>query len=135
MNDDKLAKSLDLEIIDKSIQQVMPKEVKSNGNEHDIDNDYKYARQNLYGIIENGSRALEDLLDIAQQSQHPRAYEVISTLIKTLADANKDLLNVQKQVKDLSAETGEKNPHTVNNNLYVGSTAELMKIIKNNAKE
>ena len=76
----------DIEVIEESI---------------DICTDYKYARENLYNIIERGSDALNELVEIAGQSQSPRAYEIVGQMIKTLTDANKDLLEVQKKVKDL----------------------------------
>ena len=66
----------------------------------DIDNDYKYARTNLYGVIEKGTDALDSLLDLAKASEHPRAFEVVAQLTKTLVDANKDLLDIQKKVKN-----------------------------------
>ena len=67
----------------------------------DVDNDYKYARENLYGVIEKGTDALDNLIDLAKASEHPRAFEVVAQLTKTLVDANKDLLDIQKKVKDL----------------------------------
>lgn len=94
----------------------------------DIDNDYKYARENLYSIIESGSNALNDLVEIAGQSQSPRAYEIVGQMIKTLTDANKDLLEVQKKVKDLKKD--ESAPKNVTNALFVGNTAELQKMLK-----
>jgi len=98
-------------------------------NEHqDIDSDYKYARENLYNVIERGSDALNNLVDIAQASEHPRAYEVVGSLIKTLTDANKDLLEIQKKVKSLKEES-KKGPDNVTNALFIGSTAELQKMI------
>jgi len=98
-------------------------------NEHqDIDNDYKYARENLYNVIERGSDALNNLVDIAQASEHPRAYEVVGSLIKTLTEANKDLLEIQKKVKSLKEES-KKGPDNVTNALFIGSTAELQKMI------
>ena len=90
--------------------------------------DYEYARRNLYDVIEKSNSALEDIMDIAKQSESPRAYEVVTNLIKTMVDANKDLLELQKRKKDLTG-VGP-NPTTVNNNLFVGSTAELQQLIK-----
>lgn len=97
----------------------------------DIDNDYKYARTNLYGVIEKGTDALDSLLDLAKASEHPRAFEVVAQLTKTLVDANKDLLDIQKKVKELKREDkDEQQPQNVTNNaLFVGSTAELQKMI------
>ena len=95
----------------------------------EIDNDYKYARENLYGVIEKGTDALDNLIDLAKASEHPRAFEVVSQLTKTLVDANKDLLDIQKKVKDLKKEDKKENPKNVTNALFVGSTAELQKMI------
>jgi len=95
----------------------------------DVDNDYKYARENLYGVIEKGTEALDNLIDLAKASEHPRAFEVVSQLTKTLVDANKDLLEIQKKVKDLKKEDEKEQPQQVTNALFVGSTAELQKMI------
>lgn len=92
------------------------------------DNDFEYARGNLYNIIERGTDALDGILELAQQSQHPRSYEVAAQLVRTLADTNKDLLELQKRHKELTGE--DSSPKTINNNLFVGSTAELQKMIK-----
>lgn len=96
----------------------------------DVDNDYKYARENLYGVIEKGTEALDTLIDLAKASEHPRAFEVVSQLTKTLVDANKDLLDIQKKVKDLKKEDEKEQPQQVTNALFVGSTAELQKMLK-----
>jgi DNA-binding ferritin-like protein len=98
----------------------------------DIESDYKYARENLYNVIERGSDALDNLVAIAQASEHPRAYEVVGSLIKTLTDANKDLLEIQSKVKKLKEET-KKGPDNVTNALFIGSTAELQKMIKSDS--
>ncbi len=95
----------------------------------EIDNDYKYARENLYGVIEKSTDALDNLIDLAKASEHPRAFEVVAQLTKTLVDANKDLLDIQKKVKDLKKEDKKENPKNVTNALFVGSTAELQKMI------
>ena len=95
----------------------------------DVDNDYKYARENLNGVIEKGTEALDTMIDLAKASEHPRAFEVVSQLTKTLVDANKDLLDIQKKVKDLKKEDEKQQPQQVTNALFVGSTAELQKMI------
>lgn len=91
------------------------------------ENDYEYARENFYNVIEKGTMALEDMLDVAKASEHPRAYEVVSTLMKTLVDANKDLVEMGK--KKAQDEQPKDQPVT-NNNLFVGSTAELQQLLK-----
>lgn len=93
-----------------------------------VEDDFEYARGNLISAIEKGQEALSGILDVAGMSQHPRAYEVAATLIKTVSDANKDLLELQKRKKELTGESAA--PTTVNNNLFVGSTAELQQLIK-----
>lgn len=99
----------------------------------DIEADYEYARKNLYDIIENGSSSLEALVSIANASESPRAFEVVSNLMKTLMDANKDLLDIQSKVKKLKQDEPTKNETNVtNNSLFVGSTAELQKMLKDN---
>ena len=94
----------------------------------DITKDYTYARENMYDVIERGTEALDYLLELAKASEHPRAFEVVSTLTKTLVDANKDLLEVQTKLKKLKEE--DKQPQNVTNALFVGSTADLQKLIK-----
>lgn len=94
-----------------------------------IQNDFNYARENLMDVIEKGQEALFDLMDVARQSQHPRAYEVLSNMMNTLVGANKDLLDLQTKKKKLLEAEPEANNQQVTNNLFVGSTAELQKMI------
>jgi hypothetical protein len=113
----------------KDIEVIKPD---TNSKDADIENDYKYARENLYNAIERGSDALEELVELAKQSQSPRAFEIVGQMIKTLTDANKDLLEVQKKVKDLKKQEQSKGPNNVTNALFVGNTAELQKLLKDN---
>lgn len=106
-----------------------PKKPLSPEGSDDVDTDYQYARENLYNVIERGSDALNTLVEIANQSESPRAFEIVSTLIKTLSDANKDLLEVQTKVKKLKEETAT-GPKNVTNALFIGNTSELQKLIK-----
>ena len=94
-----------------------------------IQNDFDYARENLMDVIEKGQEALFDLMDVARQSQHPRAYEVLSTMMNTLVSANKDLLDLQGKKKKLMESDPNANSQQVTNNLFVGSTAELQKML------
>jgi len=102
-------------------------------NKADIENDYKYSRENYYNLIERGQDAIQGILDIAQESQHPRAYEVAGNLIKQVADTVDKLQDLQGKLKNLKDV-----PNKVNNNikqaLFVGSSAELHKILKNKNK-
>ncbi len=95
----------------------------------DIKKDYDYTRGNLYSIIEKGQEAINGILEIAQESEMPRAYEVAGQLIKNVADATDKLMELQKKLKDVEEET-QKGPSTVNNALFVGSTADLAKMLK-----
>lgn len=95
-----------------------------------VENDFDYARENLMDVIEKGQEALFDMMDVARQSQHPRAYEVISTLMTTLVGANKDLLDLQAKKKKLMEEDPNANTQQVTNNLFVGSTSELQKMLE-----
>tara|TARA_B100001939_G_scaffold185012_2_gene159296 strand:+ start:865 stop:1299 length:435 start_codon:yes stop_codon:yes gene_type:complete len=101
----------------------------------DIKKDYEYTRGNLYSIIEKGQEALNGVLELAQESEMPRAYEVAGQLIKNVADATDKLLDLQKKLKDVEEEKQVKGPSTVNNALFVGSTADLAKMLKDGLKE
>ena len=119
--DDKIADSLGLEPLNNN-QKQLPVSIK-----HTVDADFDYARGNIIVAIEKGQEALSDMLQVAQQSQSPRAFEVVSDLVKTLSQTNKDLLELMKQKKIIENSDG---PKTVNNNLFVGSTTELLKLMK-----
>ena len=96
----------------------------------DIEKDYEYTRGNLYSIIEKGQEAINGILELAQESEMPRAYEVAGQLIKSVSDATDKLMDLQKKLKDVNEEQETKGPTTVNNALFVGSTAELQKLLK-----
>ena len=87
----------------------------------DITKDYEYTRGNLYSIIEKGQEAINGILELAQDSEMPRAYEVAGQLIKSVSDATDKLMDLQKKLKDVEEETTQKGPNTVNNALFVGS--------------
>lgn len=129
--EDEIGKSLGLSPIEGEIvetQKPTPPAVKQDKDTQELD--YDYARTNFYNVIEKGTQALEDMLDVAKASEHPRAYEVVSTLMKTLVDANKDLVTMgEKKKKEEEPKTEDGKPVT-NNNLFVGSTSELQQILK-----
>jgi hypothetical protein len=105
-----------------------------NSNE-DIRKDYEYTRGNLYSIIEKGQEAINGILELAQESEMPRAYEVAGQLIKNVSDATDKLMDLQKKLKDVNEEK-DKGPTSVTNNaLFVGSTADLQKMLKNVNKD
>jgi len=126
MSDDKISRSLGIETPIKGDLTKLAPVVKAAEN-----NDYEYARRNLYDIIEKGSAALEDIVDVAKQSESPRAYEVLTNLLKTLAETNKDLLELAKKDKELKRDDVVPENKTINNNLHITS-ADLLKLIKNN---
>jgi len=97
-----------------------------------VHDDFEYARGNMINTIEKGNEALQGILDVAGMGQHPRAYEVAANLVKTMVEANKELLDLQKKKKEIEKIEAKANPQTVNNNLFVGSTAELLKALKSN---
>ena len=92
--------------------------------------DYEYSRGNLYSLIEKGQEALNGILEVAQGSDHPRAYEVAGQLIKSVGDTTDKLIDLQSKMKELNKEEND-SPKTVNNALFVGSTSELSKLLKN----
>ncbi len=102
---------------------------------NDIEKDYEYTRGNLYSIIEKGQEAINGILELAQESEMPRAYEVAGQLIKSVSDATDKLMDLQKKLKEVEEEKESKGPTTVNNALFVGSTAELSKLLKANKAE
>jgi hypothetical protein len=96
----------------------------------DVKKDYEYTRGNLYSLIEKGQEAIDGILELAQESEMPRAYEVAGQLIKNVADATDKLMDLQKKLKDLEETKITKGPTNVTNALFVGSTAELAKLLK-----
>lgn len=122
--------SQNLDVIANSLD-LQPIEDNKKAAQDNIVDDYEYARGNMIAVIEKGQEALSGILDVAGMSQHPRSYEVVATLVKAVADANKDLLELSKKRKDLEKVEGG-GPQTVNNNLYLGSTADLLKLLKDN---
>jgi len=100
----------------------------------DVKKDYEYTRGNLYSIIEKGQEALNGILELAQESEMPRAYEVAGQLIKNVADATDKLMKLQKELKDVNEESA-KGPTNVTNALFVGSTADLAKLLKSESQK
>lgn len=123
------------EIVSKKIDSNTENiEVSTNTISDDIKKDYIYTRGNLYSLIEKGQEAINGILELAQESEMPRAYEVAGQLIKSVADATDKLMELQKKLKDIE-EDKPKGPTTVNNALFVGSTAELAKFLKQQSQE
>ena len=107
-------------------KKVIPRPKEDN---EDIENDYKYQRENFYNLVEKGTDAIEGILEIARESEHPRTYEVAGNLIKQVAEVTEKLGDLQEKMKKLK-EVPNNAPKSVTNALYVGSTAELQKMLQ-----
>ena len=118
------------EICESDIISTKNKECLSNQPITDIKKDYDYTRGNLYSLIEKGQEAISGILELAQESEMPRAYEVAGQLIKNVSDATEKLMDLQKKMKEVMEEKQQKGPTNVTNALFVGSTAELSKFLK-----
>ena len=105
-------------------KKVIPRPKEDN---EDLENDYKYQRENFYNLVEKGTDAIEGILEIARESEHPRTYEVAGNLIKQVAEVTEKLGDLQEKMKKLK-EVPNNAPKSVTNALYVGSTAELQKM-------
>lgn len=97
--------------------------------------DYQYIRTNLYTITERSVEALNNLVQIADQSQHPRAYEVVALMVNAIASAQKDLMNIHREKAKIDGIVSKNSPEVINNNLFVGNTAQLDEIIKSMTKK
>ena len=131
-NFDRLDKTFNVtteaEVVEEKTEVVKP-EKPDRLTKDDITRDYEYTRGNLYSIIEKGQEAIDGILEIAQESEMPRAYEVAGQLIKSVSDATDKLMDLQKKLKDVEEEK-TKTTNVTNNALFVGSTADLAKLIK-----
>tara|TARA_B100001093_G_C26472910_1_gene861410 strand:+ start:48 stop:509 length:462 start_codon:yes stop_codon:yes gene_type:complete len=103
--------------------------------EPDIETDYNYSRAQLYSLVEKGQEAVDGALDVAQQSDSARAYEVAGQLIKHVADTADKLIDLQKKMKDIDEDGPKAQTNVTNNSLFVGSTSELQKMLKQSMKE
>ena len=118
------------EVVTESLPAKVERQKPDRLTKDDIDKDYEYTRGNLYSIIEKGQEAFNGILELAQESEMPRAYEVAGQLIKSVSDATDKLMDLQKKLKDVEEEKVSKGPSNVTNALFVGSTADLAKLIK-----
>lgn len=123
MSNDSIATALDLTPLEPTKKELVP--VKS-------DDDYQTAKGNMHNVIDVGTRAMTDLADMAQQSQDPRVYRVLTELISAMTTANKELMEIKSKEVDIrhKEEKADNSPTTVNQNLFVGSTAELLKLMQ-----
>ena len=136
--EEKISNALDIEIDEKeineestSIEKVEPKAIEVSADV-DLKRDYKHARRNLRDLIKTGNNAIEGILNVASEGEHPRAYEVAAQLIKVVADTNKDLVDLHKKVKDIKSDDVKLTQNNTNNAIYVGSTSELQSLINTN---
>tara|TARA_A100001391_G_scaffold122552_1_gene83570 strand:+ start:613 stop:1029 length:417 start_codon:yes stop_codon:yes gene_type:complete len=134
MSFDSLDKAFDVssEIVSSETEQVKPVQKEVDSIKTDTRKDYEYTRGNLYSLIEKGQEAVNGILELAQETEQARAYEVAGQLIKSVADATDKLLDLQKKLKDVEEESSSKGPTNVTNALFVGSTADLAKLLKQN---
>jgi len=134
MNNNELDKTFNIESteITHEVEVESLKPIKSENEldiKKDIRKDYQYSRGNIYSIIEKGQEAINGALEMAQETESPRAYEVTGQLIKSVADATEKLLDIQKKLKDIE-EIKDTGPSNVTNALFIGSTADLVKAMK-----
>ena len=135
VNDAKLDETLNItptkvEVDESAVSVGVEREKPDRLTKSDIEKDYDYTRGNLYSIIEKGQEAIDGILELAQESEMPRAYEVAGQLIKSVSDATDKLMDLQKKLKDVNAEDKQGPTNVTNNALFVGSTADLAKLIK-----
>lgn len=129
-NEDPIGKALGLTPIEKEVDAVT--KIIAEAHDDSAKQDFEIARANIHTMIENGQDAMVKLAQIAESSQHPRAFEVLAKLMDTMLVANEKLLDLQTKIRDISTSDSPINDKakTINNNLFVGSTAELQKVLK-----
>ena len=131
--DKKMEKIFDVTPVEPLAKPLVPVEPKSIVDELDLKTDlvdaYEQSKNNLQDIIDQGKDAMDEILQIAKAGQHPRAFEVYGTLLKNMVDANKELLNIQKQMRDMDGKKKDGDTK-IDKAIFVGSTAELSKLIK-----
>ncbi len=131
--EENMEKIFDIEISPKDIEIV--KSDKIIPLKQDPEKDYEYTRGNLYNLIDKGQEAVQGALEVAQESGHPRAYEVAVAAMKHVADMSDKLIDLQKKMKELDAPIKGSGPTTVNNTMFVGSTSDLQKMLKDASKK
>ena len=136
---EKLSEALDIEpiefeVVEPVVESTTPVVVETTAVNSVVEEDTEFARKNIKDLISKGTTAMDNLLQIANASEHPRAFEVAAGLIKNMADMNKDLLDIQKKKRDLSPKSESNSGGNVNvsNAVFVGNTNELIKLLKNN---
>ena len=138
-NDSRLRIDKELGVIDKIVPKIIPERSKVNQYSseltgEDIDKDYEYQRENFYNLVEKGSAAIDGILELAKESEHPRTYEVAGNLIKQVAEVAEKLGDLQEKMRKLK-EVPSNAPKNVTNALFVGSTKELQTMLKDKLKD
>jgi len=136
IKDSTLRLDKELGVIEKIVPTIMPKIIPNTVevNEDDIEDDYKYQRANFYNLVEKGSAAIDGILELAKESEHPRTYEVAGQLIKNVAEVTEKLGDLQEKMRRLK-EVPSNAPKNVTNALFVGSTKELQKMLKDKIED
>jgi hypothetical protein len=130
--DERIDELLDIQGEIVEVEKKLPTLAKGNyTKQEEQTSDYKYSREVFYGLVERGQDAIEGILDIARESEHPRVYEVAGQLIKTVSETTEKLIDLQAKMKELDKD--DSMPNKVSNNLFVGSTTELQRLLKNHA--
>jgi hypothetical protein len=132
--DERLDELLDIQGEIVEVEKRLPTLAKGNyTKQEEQSSDYKYSREVFYGLVERGQDAIEGILDIARESEHPRVYEVAGQLIKTVSETTEKLIDLQAKMKELDRDNTM--PNKVQNNLFVGSSTELQRLLKDHAQE
>ena len=138
--DSRLRIDKELGVIDKIVPKIIPEKSSINHysseltGEKDIQSDYEYQRENFYNLVEKGSAAIDGILELAKESEHPRTYEVAGNLIKQVAEVTEKLGDLQEKMRKLK-EVPSNAPKNVTNALFVGSTKELQTMLKDKLKD
>ena len=131
--DEKLDELLDIQGEIVEVEKKLPSLIHSEPRGEEQNSDYKYSREVFYGLVERGQDAIEGILTIAKESEHPRVYEVAGQLIKTVGETAEKLIDLQAKMKELDKDNTI--PDKVQNNLFVGSSTELQRLLKSHAQE
>ena len=131
--DEKLDELLDIQGEIVKVEENLPTLIHSEPRGEEQNSDYKYSREVFYGLVERGQDAIEGILAIAKESEHPRVYEVAGQLIKTVGETAEKLIDLQAKMKELDKDITI--PDKIQNNLFVGSSTELQRLLKSHAQE
>ena len=128
--DEKLNDTFEVEVVEDSLPIESSDD--SDDRKEDTQTDYVQSRDNFYELVEKGKKALDGAMDIARETDQPRAYEVVAQLLKNVTDTNKEIIELQKRMEDLKAHDRRLGNTNINNALFVGSTADLQKMLQDN---